>query len=134
MIEKLCFKYHGVSLYPYPTCYVNTRSFWGQTSWRWLSKKGKKGGGSNQGAGRGHGSGRGGKKKDAYNTPNQSQGWHGMRIHVKRGVWGRGWGATESIRPAVNSGHLGPICPSNSDLVRGYRIQFTRRPSVTMEP
>ena len=30
MIEKKCFKYHGVSLYPYPKCYVNTRSFRGQ--------------------------------------------------------------------------------------------------------
>ena len=40
----------------------------------------------------------------------------------------------ESIRPPVASGHLGLICPSNSDLVRGYRIEFTRRPPVTMEP
>ena len=34
----------------------------------------------------------------------------------------------------VASGHLWPICPSNSDLVRGYRIEFARRPPVTMEP
>ena len=30
MIEEICFEYHGVSLYPYPKCYVNTRSFRGQ--------------------------------------------------------------------------------------------------------
>ena len=36
MIEKIYFKYHGVSLYPYPKCYVNTRSFWGQIKVKYI--------------------------------------------------------------------------------------------------
>ena len=123
--EKICFRYHGVSLYPYPQCYVNTRSFWGQTSRRQLSKKGKKGGWSNQGTGRGHGPGSGGKKKDTYNTPKPSPKTDNIWGSVSGGGGGGG---------GVASGHLWPICPSKSDLEKCYRIEFTRRPPITMEP